>query len=214
MLLGVSELSHEQIIDLYKKYTGNSLEDSYQKVFDDQLPELLNENHQIVIVAASLDDSTERIFQYLADKHTININAVFFNVFEIDGKQVLGRSWLKNPEFIEEKSSKGKRVPWTGYHFVNTGIKEGKPREWNLNMRFSYVSAGGGARWINAIRKLKAGDKIFAYIKGAGYVGYGVVEEEAVPVSEYEFEGKRIVDDLPEGHPWKSQIPTLESGEW
>ena len=100
----VSDLSYEQIIELHKKYTGNILEDSFQNIFDDQLPETLNENHQIVIVAASLDDATERIIQYLADKHSININAVFFNVFEIEGKQVLGRSWLKDPEVIEEKN--------------------------------------------------------------------------------------------------------------
>ena len=61
---------------------------------------------------------------------------------------------------------------------------------------------------------MQAGDKIFAYIKGSGYVGYGVIEEEAVPVSEYEFEGKHIVDELPDGHPWKNQTPTLDSGEW
>jgi hypothetical protein len=210
----VSELSYEQIIDLHKKYSGINLEESYQNFFDDQIPESLNENHQIVIVAASLDDATERIIQYLADKHSININAVFFNAFDIDGKQILGRSWLKDPEFIEVKSSKGKRASWTGYLFVNTGIKEGRVREWNLNIEFSYVSAGGGARWINAIKKLKIGDKIFAYIKGFGYVGYGIVEEEAVPVSEYEFEGKRIVDALPDGHPWKGQSPTSEGGEW
>jgi hypothetical protein len=210
----VSDLSYEQIIELHKKYTGNILEDSFQSIFDDQSPETLNENHQIVIVAASLDDATERIIQYLADKHSININAVFFNVFEIEGKQVLGRSWLKDPEVIEEKASKGKRAPWTGYLFVNTGIKEGSAREWDLNIQFSYVSAGGGTRWISAIRKLKPGDKIFAYIKGFGYVGYGIVEEEAVPVSEYEIKGKHIVDDLPDEHPWKSQTPTLESGEW
>ena len=40
------------------------------------------------------------------------------------------------------------------------------------------------------------------------------MEEEAIPVTEYEFEGKRIVDYLPEDHLWKSQTPTLESGEW
>ena len=208
------DLGYEQIIDLYKKYTKKNLEESYQKFFDDPLPESLNENHQIVIVAASLDDATERIIQYLADEHSVNINAVFFNIFEIEGKQVLGRSWLKDPEIIEEKSSKGKRPPWTGYLFVNTGITEGGARDWNLNTQFSYISAGGGPRWISAIRKLQIGDKIFAYIKGSGYVGFGIVEEEAVPVSDYEFNGKLIVDALPDEHPWKSQYATLKSGEW
>ena len=38
--------------------------------------------------------------------------------------------------------------------------------------------------------------------------------EEAVPVSEYEFEGKRIVDAMPDDSPWKTESPTLDSGEW
>ena len=99
---------------------------------------------------------------------------------------------------------------------MNTGIKDGRARDWNLNVQFSYVSAGGGPRWINAIRKLKPGDKIFAYIKGHGYVGYGIVEEEAVPVTQYKFEGTRIIDSLPEDHPWKrqDQDPSPSSGEW
>jgi len=179
------------------------------------MPDSLNENHQIVIVAASLDDTTERIIQYLAEKHSININAIFFNVFELDGKQILGRSWLKDPEVIEEKTTKGKRAPWTGYFFVNTGIKEGSAsRVWEQNLQFSYISAGGGPRWINAIKKLKPGDKIFAYIKGFGYVGYGLVEDEAVPVTEYEFNGNKIIENLSKDHPGVNQTPTSDSGEW
>jgi len=209
----VSDLDDEDILEIHKLHTGTNLEEAYQTVFEDQLPESLNEKHQIVIVAAFLDDATERIIEYLSEKHSVNINAVFFNIFEFDGKQMLGRSWLKDPEVVEEESSKG-RGPWTGYLFVNTGIAEGRPRDWKSNIQYSYVSAGGGSRWINAIRKLRAGDKIFAYIKGAGYVGYGLVEEEAVPVSEYEFNGKLMVDDLPPNHPWKSQSQPMETGEW
>ena len=40
------------------------------------------------------------------------------------------------------------------------------------------------------------------------------MEEEAVPVSEYEFNGKLMIDDLPQNHPWKSQSQTMETGEW
>jgi hypothetical protein len=209
----VNDLSYEQIVDLYEKSTGKSLQDAYQDFFDDPLPESLNENHQIVIVAASLDDATERIIQFLADKHSVNINAVFFNTFEIEGNQILGRSWLKDPEIIEEKTT-GKRAPWTGFLFVNTGINHGRPRDWEMNKQFSFVSAGGGNRWMKAIKKLNPGDKIFAYIKGEGYVGHGVVKEEAVPVSEYECEGKKIIDSLPNDHPWKHPPLNIENQEW
>ncbi|MBU2630384.1 MAG: hypothetical protein KKE61_17365, partial [Proteobacteria bacterium] len=210
----ISELNYNRITDLYKKYNGKNLSDQYQEFFNEQLPESLNENHQIVIVAASLDDSTERIIQYLSDKHSMNINAVFFNIFELNGTQILGRSWFKDPEIIEEKASIGKRAPWTGYWFVNTGIREDRPRDWELNIKYSYMSAGNGPRWINAIKKLSPGDKLFAYIAGTGYVGYGIVEEEAVHVSEYQVDGEKMIDDLPDEHPWKEQKYAQNDGEW
>ena len=88
----VNDLNYDRISETHKKHMEKDLGESYQSAFDDQLPETLNENHQIVIVAASLDDTTERIIQYLADKHSMNINAVFFNVFEFNGEQIIGRS--------------------------------------------------------------------------------------------------------------------------
>jgi len=72
-------------------------------------------------------------------------------------------------------------------------------------LEYQFISAGGGNRWINAIKKLKKGDKIFALIKGKGYVGYGIVEEEAILVKKYKHEDKLIIDDLPEDHPWKQE---------
>jgi hypothetical protein len=135
----------------------------------------------------------------------VNINVVFFNVFVNDGKEFIGRSWLKDPMDVEEKSKSGKIPKWTGFYFVNTGITDENVRDWKLNIKYQFISAGGGNRWINAIKKLKKGDKIFAFIKGKGYVGYGIVEEEAVLVKKYKYEDKLMVDDLPEDHPWKQE---------
>jgi hypothetical protein len=40
-------------------------------------------------------------------------------------------------------------------------------------------------------------------IKGNGYAGYGIVEEEAIIIKDYLFKGKKIVDKLPINHTWK-----------
>ncbi len=54
--------------------------------------ETLNENHQIVIVASSMDASTERIVGYLSDKK-VSINVLCFQVFSHGNDQLLSRSW-------------------------------------------------------------------------------------------------------------------------
>jgi hypothetical protein len=210
----VCELGYEDINEIYNKYKSKGLSEEFSSFFDEPIPETLNENHRMVIVAASLDESTERIINYLTEKHSININAVFFNVFDFGGTQIIGRSFFKDPEIIEEKSNQGKRAAWTGFYFVNTGIDFHNAREWELNTKYGYISAGGGPRWIKAIKKLSVGDKIFAYIKGSGYVGYGVVEESAVPVNEFRIGDRLFIDDLPDDHLWKTWEVTDSSGEW
>ena len=50
------------------------------------LPDELNASHELVIVAARLDSSTERIVRYLAAEYGARINALFFRVFK-DGER-------------------------------------------------------------------------------------------------------------------------------
>ncbi len=209
----VCDLDFDDISGIYKSYKARSFDKDFAEYFDTPLPEKVNKSYQILIVADSLDDSTERIVQHLNDVYKVNINVVFFNIFVNDGKELIGRSWLKDPVDVEEKSATGKKSKWTGFYFVNTGITDDNAREWSLNRKYDFVSAGGGPRWVNTIKKLKKGDKIFALIKGKGYVGYGTVEDEAVLVKNYKTKGKLLVDDLPEDHPWKQgKDPTKD--EW
>jgi len=209
----VHDLTYKEISDNYESYKSSSFDKDFAEYFDTPVPEKINNGYQIVIVAESLDESTERIVQHLNEIHKMNINAIFFNIFMQEGKEYIGRSWLKDPVDVEEKSVSGKKSKWTGYYFVNTGITEENAREWELNLKYEFISAGGGSRWINAIKKLKKDDKIFALIKGKGYVGYGIVEEEAVLVKNYEVDGKLMIDDLPKDHHWRQEKEPLKD-EW
>ena len=56
----------------------------------------VNQSHQIIIVAAELDPSTERIVDYLS-KNGISINVLFFKVFQHGDEQFLSRAWLIDP---------------------------------------------------------------------------------------------------------------------
>jgi hypothetical protein len=66
---------------------------------------------------------------------------------------------------------------WSGYWFVNVG--EGPHRNWDDNRRYGYISAGQGTLYSRFLTRLKVGDKIFAYMKKLGYVGYGEVTQPA-----------------------------------
>ncbi|MFE4898694.1 hypothetical protein [Peribacillus butanolivorans] len=44
------------------------------------------------------------------------------------------------------------------------------------------------------MKKLQVGDKVLAYLKGRGYVGYGIVTSEAVMVKNFEWtSGKKLL---------------------
>ncbi len=194
----VQDIDYDMANSMCISYNGKDLSDMYHDTYEDSLPDKINTNHQMVIVASELDDATERIVQYLYNQYHININAIFFNVFKTDTYQLLSRSWINDPEDVEMDGKK-KSPPWSGYLYVNTGIDPNNDRFWKNNIKYNYISAGGGPRWIKAIRKLRKNDKIFAYIKGGvGYVGYGIVEEEAVPVKDYIVDGQSILKLLPE----------------
>ncbi len=51
----------------------------------------------------------------------------------------------------------------TGYWFMNTGddgSNTNKNRSWEDCEKYRFMAAGGGEQWINAIKKLKVGDKL------------------------------------------------------
>ena len=74
----VERLQPDEIAAIYGRFApGHSLADDFRQYFHHDLDEdSLNSNHQIIIVAASLDDSTERLLKYLSEKD-IPINILF-----------------------------------------------------------------------------------------------------------------------------------------
>ena len=88
-------LSYEDIAAIYSdKNQGRKLEQGFDDFFGMSLPEQINQKHDLIVVAAELDSSTERIINYLADNYGVPINAVFFRFFRDDGRDYLTRTWL------------------------------------------------------------------------------------------------------------------------
>lgn len=78
----------------------------------------------------------------------------------------------------------------TGYWFMNTGDDTNEGRSWEDCRKYGFMLAGGGERWINFAKKLRVGDKVFAYKTESGYVGLGVVTAEAVPFKDFVPKGR------------------------
>lgn len=103
----VRDLSNEHISEIANKYLGTNetLDKSFKKKFDEELPEILNESHKMLVVASEIDESTERIIKYLSDSYGAAINAISFQYFKDDnGKEYLARAFLIEPSEVDRKS--------------------------------------------------------------------------------------------------------------
>lgn len=80
----VGKLRADEITMIYERFAPTrSLEADFQQRFGLKLDEdMLNQNHQIVIVASTLDESSERIVNYLSERN-ISINILCFQIFAL-----------------------------------------------------------------------------------------------------------------------------------
>ncbi len=174
----------------YPKYSDTSLDQAFCEKFNVQeTPDVLNESHKLVVVAAKLDDSTERIITYLAEEYGVPINAVFFRFFRDEDREYLSRAWLIDPSDIEAKVvEKREKLPWNGEFYVSYG---GDPnRDWEEARKFGFFSAGGGSWYTKTLGMLEPNSRIWVNMPGGiGYVGVGKVVEGAVPIDDF------LVDD-------------------
>ena len=107
----VDGLSYDDILDIANEYLlkkkGLILEEAFEKKFSEPLPEVLNESHEMLIVATDLDDQTERVIDYLSS-YGIKINAMTFNYFKKDGQEFIARVLLIPKSAEETRKSKKK----------------------------------------------------------------------------------------------------------
>ncbi len=179
----ITEIDAEDLAKIYLKFSNGqeSLNDAFKKRFNTELEED-NEgvSTQIVIVATTMDGSTERIISYLQG-FDININVLFFSVFEHAGKRLLSRAWMHEPEqgnIIKKSDTKN----WNGEFYFNFGADES--RSWEDAIKYGFVSAGGGTWYTGTTKNLVKGNRIWVKLPHQGYVGVGIVTEEAIPAKD------------------------------
>lgn len=199
----VEALDGDDVAKIYGRFRpGASLANDFQATFGQALDEdTLNENHQVVIVAASLDASSERIVNYLNDRG-VAINVLFFQVFDHEGQQLLSRAWLIDPGDVQVQASggsgRGEQEPWNGEFYVSFG--NDKTRRWDEAMKYGFISGGGGAWYSNSLRMLSEGDRVWVKVPGKGFVGVGRVKGPRVMARDFEIDGKPAFEVLQAGY--------------
>jgi hypothetical protein len=171
--------------DYSAKYLGHdeSLNEAYRKKFGADLDdELVNQKVRMVIVAAKMDDGTEHIIQYLRNTYDVDINILFFQVFQHGNDRLLSRVWFQEDMELDETPRPS--GDWNGEFYISFGSGE---RHWEDAVKYGFISAGGGSWYTKTLKKLHAGDRIWVNIPHTGYVGVGTVTGESVQASQAVF---------------------------
>ncbi len=113
----VSDLSSDRIASIADAYLKDAgpLEAAFKRRFGRELPDSLNSSHNMIVVAAEIDPSSERIINYLSDTYGVGINAATFQYFRsLDDHEFLARTFLIEPSRVEyqvQTRSTSKRLP-------------------------------------------------------------------------------------------------------
>ena len=93
-----------------------------------------------------------------------------------------GDQFSKFTRFLNAQTRRD--YPLSGQDFSVT-CGEGPHRNWDDEIKYGYVSSGGGKKCTGPLSQLFVGCRVFVYIPGTGYVGVGTVTETAQPVTEF-----------------------------
>ena len=188
----------------YLEATETEAQKAIEEFIDSDIEEL-NETQRIILVSRQFNSEVISAVIWLRE-FGVDIQCTRLAPFtDLDGKLfITPETIIPLPEakdYIEKKEKKQRsgaqeHREWTGCWFVNVG--EGIHRNWSDNVKFGYIGAGQGKRYSSALKKLDVGDKIYAYIKGKGYVGIGEVTSPATMIRDF------VVEE--------SGTPLLEAG--
>lgn len=193
----VRHLESDNIVEIYRNLKSKYFPESEDKTFNEYFkehfglepPEQLNESHSLVVVAASMDNSNERIVNYLEEHYQVDINFVLLRTFEDGGRKFIAKTWYQEPDTLSEKAIVNKKTgSWNGEFYVSFG--ENDHRRWEDAVEYGFISAGGGAWYSQTLNMLNPGDRIWVNIPKVGYVGVGEVLSSSKPIAE----AKVVVD--------------------
>jgi hypothetical protein len=77
-------------------------------------------------------------------------------------------------------------------YFVNVG--EGTHRHWDDCRKYNFFSAGGGEKFANQMQAIPPNSEVFLYLSQYGYVAMAKTLAAAVPMDQYQFEGRPVAE--------------------
>jgi len=107
----VKDLSNERVREIANAYlltkNGSNLENAFCDKFSSEFPDILNAQHNIIIVAAQIDSSSERIIKYLSETYGVRINVATFQYFcDSSGRELVAKKLLMEAEIKPVNISK------------------------------------------------------------------------------------------------------------
>lgn len=174
----VDDLSNEKTNEIADGYLGDRgpLGRAFQEKFDSELPEILNEHHKMLIVASEIDDSSERIVEYLSNSYGVNINVATFQYFKDGGKEFLARVFLIEPseaDYRTQTKSSTKRKPPLSYEEFkeianNNGVGVLYSKMFNEMEKYTDITqtTRSNVAFIGSVGKEKSRKTVFNILPG------------------------------------------------
>ena len=134
-------------VDQYAQdHLGKPFDEAFKDAFGHGPPEMVNERQRLYIVASSLDASTQRIVEYLADTHGVDINAATFAYFNTDNGEFVARSLLLDEE-VGRRAPRKRPPPRSENEFRAIAEARGVQDLWDIALDgFCDVPSAGKSR--------------------------------------------------------------------
>lgn len=84
ILANSTDFLHENLADVFQRHFGL-----------EEMPKIIPQNHRLIVVASRIDSSTERIINYLRERHGVKFNVLLFKYARLtSGEEILVRTVL------------------------------------------------------------------------------------------------------------------------
>lgn len=189
-----SKLLPGEIYRLYAAYIGQS-ENQAEKLIEEFIAvdlDSLNTEQRIILASREFNSEVLSAVLWLRE-YGLDIQCTRLAPYlDSDGELFIKPETIvplpEAKDYIERKEFKQRTAAtvaadWTGNWFVNVG--EGPHRTWEDNVRFGFIGAGQGKKYSSALLRLSVGDRIYAYMRGLGYVGFGEVTKPACMIRDF-----------------------------